>query len=250
MNPIENSIDDILTDKITPASLDSMSTKSKSIQSESDHMRISNDFFIGVGLAVSSSLFIGSSFILKKKGLLQLTNYHGSVRAASGGFGYLKEVQWWAGLITMGLGELCNFAAYGFAPASVVTPLGALSVLVSALMAVRFLDEKLNRLGKIGCFLTVCGSIVIIIHAPKDSEVNSLSDFARKVTAPGKRTKDVYFGHLFCSFSSFRISFLFIHDNCRCDLLDCSLCTSIRIETCPYLYPNLFSFGCIYRNSM
>jgi hypothetical protein len=30
----------------------------------------------------------------------------------------------------MGLGELCNFAAYGFAPASVVTPLGALSVLV------------------------------------------------------------------------------------------------------------------------
>ena len=48
----------------------------------------------------------------------------------SGGFGYLREVQWWAGLITMGLGELCNFAAYGFAPASVVTPLGALSVLV------------------------------------------------------------------------------------------------------------------------
>jgi len=30
----------------------------------------------------------------------------------------------------MGIGELCNFAAYGFAPASVVTPLGALSVLV------------------------------------------------------------------------------------------------------------------------
>jgi hypothetical protein len=30
----------------------------------------------------------------------------------------------------MGVGELCNFVAYGFAPASVVTPLGALSVLV------------------------------------------------------------------------------------------------------------------------
>jgi hypothetical protein len=48
----------------------------------------------------------------------------------SGGYGYLRELQWWAGLLTMGLGELCNFAAYGFAPASVVTPLGALSVLV------------------------------------------------------------------------------------------------------------------------
>lgn len=48
----------------------------------------------------------------------------------SGGYGYLREFQWWTGLATMGLGELCNFTAYGFAPASVVTPLGALSVLV------------------------------------------------------------------------------------------------------------------------
>ena len=48
----------------------------------------------------------------------------------TGGFGYLREVQWWAGLLTMAFGEFCNFAAYGFAPASVVTPLGALSVLV------------------------------------------------------------------------------------------------------------------------
>jgi drug/metabolite transporter (DMT)-like permease len=104
----------------------------------------------------------------------------------------------------MGLGELCNFAAYGFAPASVVTPLGALSVLVryvnntlhfigfyfyfiSALLAVRFLGEKLNTLGKIGCLLTVSGSVIIIIHAPKDSEVNSLLDFARKLWTSGKK---------------------------------------------------------------
>jgi drug/metabolite transporter (DMT)-like permease len=52
-------------------------------------------------------------------------------------------------------------------------------------MAVRFLNEKLNTFGKIGCLLTVFGSIVIIIHAPKESEVNSLIDFARKIGAPG-----------------------------------------------------------------
>lgn len=52
-------------------------------------------------------------------------------------------------------------------------------------MAVRFLDEKLNKLGKIGCLLTVFGSIVIVIHAPKESEINSLSDFAHRVGAPG-----------------------------------------------------------------
>ncbi len=55
----------------------------------------------------------------------------------------------------------------------------------SALMSVRFLNEKLNLLGKIGCLLTVFGSIVIIIHAPKESEVQSLLDFARKIGASG-----------------------------------------------------------------
>ena len=51
-------------------------------------------------------------------------------RAGSGGYAYLKEWLWWVGLITMAVGEGANFAAYGFAPAILVTPLGALSVLV------------------------------------------------------------------------------------------------------------------------
>lgn len=33
-------------------------------------------------------------------------------------------------LLTVGAGEVANFAAYMFAPATVVTPLGALSVLI------------------------------------------------------------------------------------------------------------------------
>lgn len=58
-----------------------------------------SDFYIGVALAISSSFFIGSSFIIKKKALLRL-NRHGEVRASAGGFGYLKEWIWWAGLFT------------------------------------------------------------------------------------------------------------------------------------------------------
>jgi uncharacterized membrane protein len=52
-------------------------------------------------------------------------------------------------IITVGVGELANFAAYTFAPASLVTPLGALSVLVSAVLASKFLNETLNTLGKV-----------------------------------------------------------------------------------------------------
>lgn len=54
----------------------------------------------------------------------------------------------------------------------------------SALLAVRFLHEKLNFLGKIGCVLTVGGSVIIVIHAPKDSDVHSLNDFAQRLTSP------------------------------------------------------------------
>lgn len=87
------------------------------------------DFYIGLALAVSSSLFIGTSFIVKKKGLLRVSRTS-SARAGSGGYAYLREWLWWMGLITMAVGEAANFAAYGFAPAILVTPLGALSVIV------------------------------------------------------------------------------------------------------------------------
>lgn len=51
------------------------------------------DFYVGLGLAVSSSIFIGSSFIIKKKALIKLANtYNGNQRASEGGYGYLKVI--------------------------------------------------------------------------------------------------------------------------------------------------------------
>ena len=102
-------------------------------------------FYIGLSLAVASSLFIGTSFILKKKALIRLASSGSGNRAGgdwlidwlidlctgAGGYGYLRDWLWWSGVLTMGVGEACNFIAYAFAPASLVTPLGALSVLVT-----------------------------------------------------------------------------------------------------------------------
>lgn len=83
---------------------------------------------MGLCLAVSSSAFIGSSFIIKKKGLKRAGA--SGTRAGVGGYSYLSEPLWWAGLLTMVVGEVANFAAYAFAPAILVTPLGTLSILV------------------------------------------------------------------------------------------------------------------------
>lgn len=142
------------------------------------------NLYIGVILAISSSLFIGSSFIMKKKGLLRLAD-KGVTRAGQGGFSYLKEWLWWAGLLSMGAGEAANFAAYAFAPATLVTPLGALSVLICAVLSSYFLNEKLNIHGKLGCLLCILGSTMMVIHAPQEEEVTSLHDMEIKLRDPG-----------------------------------------------------------------
>uniref|UniRef100_UPI00398F3845 magnesium transporter NIPA2 n=1 Tax=Pristiophorus japonicus TaxID=55135 RepID=UPI00398F3845 len=142
------------------------------------------NFYLGLILAISSSIFIGGSFILKKKGLLRLAS-KGVMRAGQGGHAYLKEWLWWAGLLTMGVGEASNFAAYAFAPATLVTPLGALSVLVSAILSSYFLNERLNLHGKMGCVLSIVGSTVMVIHAPKEEEVGTLAEMVEKLKDPG-----------------------------------------------------------------
>ena len=58
-------------------------------------------------------------------------------------------------MIMMILGELCNFAAYAFIEALVVTPLGALSVVISAILSSLFLNEKLTFFGWLGCTLCI-----------------------------------------------------------------------------------------------
>ncbi|CAK6978481.1 magnesium transporter NIPA4 [Scomber scombrus] len=140
--------------------------------------------WLGLTLALLSAFLIGGSVILKKKALLRLA-VSGNTRAGDGGHGYLKDWLWWGGLLTMGAGEVCNFAAYMFAPATLVTPLGALSVLISAVLSSYLLGEVLNVVGKLGCLLCVLGSILLVIHAPQEQEVTSLQDMTNKLLEPG-----------------------------------------------------------------
>ncbi|XP_067464807.1 magnesium transporter NIPA4 [Thunnus thynnus] len=140
--------------------------------------------WLGLTLALLSAFLIGGSVILKKKALLRLAS-RGHTRAGDGGHGYLKDWLWWGGLLTMGAGEACNFAAYMFAPATLVTPLGALSVLISAVLSSYLLGEVLNVVGKLGCLLCVLGSILLVIHAPQEQEVTSLQDMTNKLLEPG-----------------------------------------------------------------
>lgn len=144
-----------------------------------------NNFWIGLGLAVGSSFFIGTSFIFQKLGLKNVAKKEGGVRAADGGHMYLCQWKWWIGMLLMAMGEGCNFLAFTFAPATLITPLGALSVVFSAVLASYFLKEGLNLLGKLGCILCVLGSTIIVIHSPRYAEVQNMHDLLMKIKEPG-----------------------------------------------------------------
>ncbi|RKP03813.1 hypothetical protein CXG81DRAFT_8989 [Caulochytrium protostelioides] len=140
-----------------------------------------DDKYIGLILALVSSFLIGSSFILTKLGLLD-SRKHGGPAGES--HDYLHNPKWWAGMIIMVLGELANFAAYSFAPALLVTPLGAGSVLISAVLASFFLNEKLSTEGKIGCALCILGSMIIVLHSPEEKAITSVAQFMDYATRP------------------------------------------------------------------
>jgi len=156
-----------------------LATTTMSTQDDEDN----GDYYKGLGLALSSCIFIGTSFIVKKKGLLKVARTSSS-RAGEGGYAYLKEWMWWAGLLTMVVGEAANFTAYAFAPAILVTPLGALSVLVSAVLASIMLNERLNLHGKVGCLLCILGSTILIIHAPEEEQVTEMESLSPKLKDP------------------------------------------------------------------
>ncbi|KAG6084593.1 hypothetical protein E4U33_003118 [Claviceps sp. LM78 group G4] len=138
---------------------------------------------IGISLAVASGLFIGTSFVLKKVGLLRANEKYKEV--AGEGYGYLKNAFWWGGMTLMIFGEILNFVAYAFTDAILVTPLGALSVVITAVLSAIFLKERLSMVGKVACFLCIVGSVIIALNGPRESSVANIEDMRAKFVTPG-----------------------------------------------------------------
>ncbi|KAJ6015007.1 hypothetical protein N7540_009598 [Penicillium herquei] len=138
---------------------------------------------VGISLAAASGVFIGISFVLKKVGLLRANVKYNE--EAGEGYGYLKNFYWWSGMTLMIVGEICNFVAYAFVDAILVTPLGALAVVICTILSAIFLKERLSFVGKVGCFSCIVGSVVIALNAPTQSSVSNIQEMQHYVLSPG-----------------------------------------------------------------
>ena len=64
------------------------------------------------------------------------------------------------------------------------TPLGALSVVISAILSHFILKEKLTLFGWIGCTQCILGALVIALNAPEQQSVSTIEAFKKLFLEP------------------------------------------------------------------
>jgi hypothetical protein len=58
----------------------------------------------------------------------------------------------------------------------------------SAVLGTYFLKEKLGTLGKIGCAICLTGSVIIVLHAPPDEDIQTIDKILEYALQPGNMT--------------------------------------------------------------
>ncbi|XP_068425975.1 NIPA-like protein 2 [Clinocottus analis] len=115
-------------------------------------------YLLGIIISICGNILISISLNIQK--------YAHVRQARRGSAPYYTSALWWTGVALMGVGELGNFAAYGFAPASLIAPLGCVSVIASAVISVLFLKETVRVSDIVGGALAITGTYVLVTFAP------------------------------------------------------------------------------------
>ncbi|XP_051261204.1 NIPA-like protein 2 [Dicentrarchus labrax] len=118
-------------------------------------------YLLGIIISICGNVLISISLNIQK--------YAHVRQAQRGSKPYYTSGMWWCGVVLMGVGELGNFAAYGFAPASLIAPLGCVSVIASAVISVIFLKETVRASDIVGGTLAITGTYLLVTFAPHNT---------------------------------------------------------------------------------
>ena len=124
----------------------------------SDHWANVRADMIGFALVLLASLGICASLNIQK--LVHVRNTDPATGEPMANFMTLPL--WWVGCVLNALSELLNLAALGWAPATLVTPLGCLTVVFNAIAANVFLGEPWLQRDLLGIFLIFVGVMCVV----------------------------------------------------------------------------------------
>lgn len=111
---------------------------------------------------------------------------HNKNQAESGGTRpYIEMPLWWFSMGLMTFGETGNFLAYAYAPATVVAPLGAVSVISNCVLAGYVLKEEINGRNILGVALAVVGAVLIVCYAPSSEQDLTITLLEEYMSEPG-----------------------------------------------------------------
>lgn len=95
---------------------------------------------------------------------------------------YLRSPYWWGGIFLMGIGEVGNFLAYGFAPASIVSPLGVVALISNCIIAPILLKEKFRLRDFWGVAVAIAGAVTVVISANQQEQTLGPHEIVEAIT--------------------------------------------------------------------
>ncbi len=81
---------------------------------------------------------------------------------------YLKSPSWWLGQVLITVGEMGNFLAYGFAPASIVSPLGVVALISNCVIAPILFKEAFRPRDFWGVIIAIAGVVTVVLSAKQE----------------------------------------------------------------------------------
>ncbi|KAI9030113.1 magnesium transporter NIPA-domain-containing protein [Phycomyces nitens] len=153
------------------------------------------DSLVGIGLAIVGNILISFALNIQKIAHNQLSvekldntqphssctsqsqitphaleqaNSHNSLEnnsASNDDMRYLYSKTWWLGILLMIGGEIGNFTAYGFAPASIIAPLGTTTLISNAMLAPFLLNETFRRRDFMGVLFAMAGAAAVVFSS-------------------------------------------------------------------------------------
>lgn len=122
-------------------------------------------WLFGVFLSIIASILSNLGVNLQKLSMMRESRD----KAASKKRLFYTQPMWQMGLLTVVIGSVGDFVALGFAPQSLMTPVGGFTLVCNAVFAHYFLSEKLTFRDKIGTMNIILGIIVLAVFGAKSN---------------------------------------------------------------------------------
>ena len=125
-------------------------------------------WWLGVILAIGGNLIDATGWTLEKRSHMKYQEEDPNRRES---VAYLKNWRWWLGFTIHNSGAVIFATSFGFGDEALLMPLQSITLVFNALLAYRFLGEKLSKIQILGTILIVLGCACAVAFGPKSGDI-------------------------------------------------------------------------------